>query len=140
MILSRRTFLAGTAAAIAAGPAPAAGGFADYTPGLIAALLDQGRTLFVDYHATWCSTCARQMRVIEALMQANPDYARNIAFVRVDWDTYRDHAVTVSRNIPRRSTLIVLKGDRELGRIVAGTGEAEIRALIDLALAAATSA
>jgi len=33
----------------------------------------------------------------------------------------------------------VLKGDQELGRIVAGTREAEIRALMDLALAAATA-
>ena len=32
--------------------------------------------------------------------------------------------------------LVVLKGDKELGRIVAGTGKDEIKALMDVALAA----
>ena len=40
-------------------------------------------------------------------------------------------------NIPRRSTLVVLKGDRELGRIVAGTQKSKIKALMDAALDAA---
>jgi hypothetical protein len=33
----------------------------------------------------------------------------------------------------------VLKGDKELGRIVAGTKKADIKALMDTALAAATA-
>ena len=40
-------------------------------------------------------------------------------------------------NIPRRSTLVVLKGDKELGRVVAETGRDKIKALMDTALAAA---
>jgi hypothetical protein len=40
-------------------------------------------------------------------------------------------------NIPRRSTLVVLKGDQELGRIVAGTRKGDIKALLDRALQAA---
>lgn len=38
------------------------------------------------------------------------------------------------RSIPRRSTLIVLRGDEELGRIVAGTSEAQIKGLMDKGL------
>ena len=60
-------------------------------------------------------------------------------FVRVDWDTYADHTVTIDRNIPRRSTLLMLKGDKELGRIVAGTSEAEIKKLLDMGLPKASS-
>jgi hypothetical protein len=41
--------------------------------------------------------------------------------------------------IPRRSTLVVLRGNQELGRIVAQTGRDEIKALMDTALAAANS-
>jgi thioredoxin 1 len=41
-------------------------------------------------------------------------------------------------NIPRRSTLVVLKGNKELGRIVAGTAKDDIKALMDLALQAAS--
>lgn len=60
-------------------------------------------------------------------------------FVRVDWDKYGQDDVAVFRNIPRRSTLIVLKGEDELGRIVAGTSESDIKALMDKGLAAAES-
>ncbi len=106
----------------------------DYTPGAIANALARGETVFVDYAARWCSTCARQARVVSALRQANPAYNQAITFIRVDWDTYRTHEVTTSRNIPRRSTLLLLRGDQELGRIVAGTSHAQIQGLLDLAL------
>jgi hypothetical protein len=42
-------------------------------------------------------------------------------------------------NVPRRSTLVVLKGDQEPGRIVAGTAREDIKALMDLALQAAAN-
>ncbi len=106
----------------------------DYTPGLIKAELDKGKTLLVDYAADWCSTCARQERVLTTLRDENPAYNEKISFIRVDWDTYDLHEVTTSRNIPRRSTLILLRGDKELGRIVAGTGKAQIKELLDKAL------
>jgi len=57
-------------------------------------------------------------------------------FVRVDWDKYKSHEVSVFREIPRRSTLIVLHGDDELGRLVAETRENEIKALMDKGLKA----
>jgi len=116
-----------------------AGDTVDYTPGLIQEALAEGKTLVVDYAAVWCSTCARQERVIADLRAENPAYNENITFVRVDWDEFGSEEVSTSRNIPRRSTLLVLKGDDELGRIVAGTGIDEIRSLLDRALTAATS-
>ena len=137
--MNRRTFIAATSAILLSAPAFAGGGTIDYTPGLIDAALEDGKTVFVDYAASWCSTCARQERVINALRAANPAYDEAIMFVRVDWDKYGREDVSVFRNIPRRSTLIVLKGEDELGRIVAGTSEADIKALMDTGLAAAGS-
>lgn len=135
----RRTFLALTMATAAALPALADEPESiDYTPGLIETALADGRTVFVDYAAAWCSTCATQERVINALREANPAYDAAMVFVRVDWDDFGKHEVTTSRNIPRRSTLLVLQGDQELGRIVAGTAEADIKALLDTGLAAAS--
>ena len=37
-------------------------------------------------------------------------------------------------NVPRRSTLIVLRGDQELGRVVANPRREDIKALMDLGL------
>jgi thiol-disulfide isomerase/thioredoxin len=105
---------------------------------LIKEALKDGKTVFVDYSATWCGTCKRQERVINALRAKNPAYDEAMLFVNVDWDSYGKHAVTKSRGIPRRSTLIVLKGDQELGRLVAGTGQSQIKALMDVGLKASS--
>lgn len=107
----------------------------DYSKGDIKTALANGETVFVDYSAEWCGTCQRQGRVINQLRSQNPAYNKAMTFIEVDWDLYRSDEVTTSRNIPRRSTLIVLKGDKELGRIVAGTSESDIKALMDLGLA-----
>jgi thiol:disulfide interchange protein len=125
-----------TAAILAVTPAFAA---VDYTPGLVQTELAAGKTVFLDFKASWCSTCAAQERVINALLADNPAYSEQITFINVDWDTYKNDALTQSMNIPRRSTLVVLKGDKELGRIVAGTSKADIKALMDTALSAAMS-
>ncbi|WP_146344857.1 thioredoxin family protein [Phaeobacter marinintestinus] len=137
--MKRRTVLA-SLAALPALSLPALATGTDYTPGLIETALAEGKTVFVDYAADWCSTCAKQERVINALRDQNPKYDANILFVRVDWDAYGNAPVSTSRKIPRRSTLIVLKGDKELGRIVAGTSEADIKTLLDTALTASMGA
>ena len=135
--MNRRHFLA-TTAALATLPMTATAqmapdGWQDYTPGLIQSMLDEGKTVFVDYSASWCSTCKAQERVIEGL-RAGTDKYESMVFVRVDWDEYGRHSVTTSRKIPRRSTLLVLRGSDELGRIVAGTRVADVEALMNLGL------
>ncbi|WP_417241477.1 thioredoxin family protein [Celeribacter sp.] len=139
--MKRRDFILTAAAAsgaLALSPVAATAAPMVFTPGVVAKELAAGKTVFLDFKASWCSTCAAQERVIAALKAANPAYEQNISFVDVDWDDYGRHEFTKSLNIPRRSTLVVLKGDQELGRIVAQTGESEIKALMDTALNAAT--
>jgi len=133
--MKRRTFLIASSAFAVTPLAAQAAGFVDYTPGLIQSELAAGKTVFVDYGADWCSTCRRQERVINALRSENPTYDNAMTFVRVDWDDFKNHDVTKSRSIPRRSTLLVLRGTEELGRLVAGTSESQIKALMDLGLA-----
>jgi thioredoxin 1 len=132
--MKRRTLIGALVAASLAPMGALAEGFIDYTPGVIQSALDEGKTVFVDYSATWCGTCKRQGRVINALREENSAYDNAMTFIKVDWDTYKEHEVTVFRSIPRRSTLIVLRGEDELGRIVAGTSEADIMALMDTGL------
>lgn len=136
-MLKRRTLLALAAAALAT-PAAAMDSWIAYTPGAIQTALDQGKTVFVDYAADWCSTCQTQERTISALRAENPAYDDAMVFIRVDWDDYGSHEVATSRSIPRRSTLLVLHGDAELGRIVAGTSKSDIAALMNVGLNAAS--
>lgn len=134
--MNRRTLLLSSAALLLAPPLRA-GERTFYTPGLAEAAMDAGEVVVLDFWASWCSTCAAQERVIARLMADNPDYGRKIRFIVVDWDEYGEGDLSRALKIPRRSTLVALKGREEIARIVAGTGEAEIKALFDAALAAA---
>ena len=130
--MDRRTFIA-TASAIALLPATANAIGLEYTPGLVKERLAAGETVFIDFAAHWCTTCRAQERVIGQLLGDNPAYEENITFVRIDWDQYGRGELATELNIPRRSTLVVLKGDEELGRLVARTSRGDIQGLLDTA-------
>lgn len=132
--MKRRHFIIAAAVTTLTPFTAAAEGFVEYTPGLIEDALGDGKTVFVDYSATWCGTCKRQERVINALRASEPAYDNAMMFVKVDWDTYKNHDVTVFRSIPRRSTLLVLRGEDELGRVVAGTSEEQLQDLMNTGL------
>lgn len=108
-----------------------------YTPGSAEAAMDAGKIVLLDFWASWCSTCAAQERVLAELRAENPAYEQNIIFFIVDWDKHSKGPLAKGLRIPRRSTLVALKGRHELGRIVAGTSKREIKALLDTALTAA---
>ncbi len=135
--MDRRSFLLTSGAALLAGPALAASGTA-YKPGLVKQKLAAGEVVFVDFYTDWCTTCAAQQRTISALKAENPAY-KAISFVSVDWDKYSRSDLAKSLKIPRRSTLVVLTKDGELGRIVAGTRKKDIKALMDKALSVAVA-
>lgn len=137
--MNRRDFLIAAAAISLTAPLPLrAGEMADvaYTPEALQAALAEGKTVFLDFKASWCTTCAAQGRVISALRGENPAYDAGITFMVVDWDEWGKSQIVSDLSVPRRSTLIVLRGNQELGRIVAGTARDDIKALMDRALQA----
>lgn len=71
--------------------------------------------------------------MLKKLRASYPEYNKAITFILVDWDTFRDKPVTTSRRIPRRSTFVLIKGGKEVKRLVAVTSEQAIKALLDQA-------
>lgn len=130
---SRRTFLVSTfGSAVALTALPALGrNVVTYAPDLLATYVNSGQPYLLDFSATWCTTCHAQERVLDALQAENTAYDA-IPILRVDWDTYRTGQLVADLAIPRRSTLVMMQGTTELGRIVAGTGQEQIAALLDL--------
>lgn len=137
--MRRRTFIASATAFVALPSAVLAGVGSAYRPGLVNEELAAGKTVFVDFYTDWCTTCRSQEKTVRSLLQENPAYEQAISFVAVDWDVHANSELARRLNIPRRSTLVALKGNQELGRIVAGTRKADIQALMEAALSAATS-
>jgi thiol-disulfide isomerase/thioredoxin len=138
--MNRRTLILSGAATLFLPALPAFAAPLDYTPGLTKKHLDAGDTVFLDFKADWCGTCRAQERVLNSLKQQNSAYEQNVTFINVDWDVYGDSVMADRLKIPRRSTLVALKGKQEIGRIVADTSERNIKKLMDAALAAATNA
>lgn len=133
--MNRRFFLA-LGAALALAPA-ARGETLHYTPGMVEDLVQDGRTVIVGFWADWCPSCRVQERMINQFRGENPAYDAHITFVRLDWDVHGQSEVVSWYAIPRRSTVLALQGDTEIGRMVGDTRPSSIRALMDATLAAA---
>jgi len=103
-----------------------------YTGPELDALAQGGKPYLVNFRASWCSTCAVQQRVLDALQAESEAYAA-IPILRVDWDEYGNGELARRLAIPRRSTLVLMEGNTELGRLVAETRKDRISALLDLA-------
>ena len=70
---------------------------------------------------------------MRALIEKNPDY-KSVKIIRVDWDTHRRDPIVDELRIPRRSTLVMFSGGKEVARVVAKTRSADIEALFEAAL------
>ena len=91
---------------MAALPAQAASGFKDYEPGMVKAALAEGKTVFLDYYASWCGTCRAQGRVIDALLEENPAYGESLVMIRVDWDEFNRRNAEHSQSVQVERTRI----------------------------------
>lgn len=135
MPISRRTTLTlmgGLAALALVRPAQAAASFVDYDEAALRRLAEGGEPYVINFFATWCSTCAAQERVLNGLAGEDAAYAA-IPILRVDWDQHSRGDLVRQLAIPRRSTLVMMRGTTELGRLVADTRRDAIAGLLDLA-------
>ena len=142
--MNRRTFfglligaLLSPAVAFGAGAPPpeglSPGGTIPYTPEIHDFVKLSKKPYILDFYANWCGTCRAQERAIDRLRAQNADY-NAITILKVNWDAYRGEPVARDLNVPRRSTLVLLAGDKEIDRIVASTRMRDIKNLLDLGL------
>jgi thioredoxin 1 len=126
----RRTFLALLAAAALTPLSASAFEEGPFASEAFAAAQTAGKPIVIHVAAEWCETCHAQRAVLEEL-EGEPAFAA-YALYTVDYDTQKD--VMRTFNASQRSTLIVFKGDEEVGRLVGDTSEESIRALLELGI------
>jgi len=85
-----------------------------------------GKPILVDVAAPWCPTCRAQAPILDQLV-SEPKFKDFLVFV-VDFDSQKDALHLFG--VRQQSTLIVFKGDSEVGRSVGDTGKPSIEALL----------
>ncbi len=105
----------------------------EFTPAKFNKQLKSGKPFMLGVHTSWCTTCAKQKRVIGGLRGESSAY-KNLTILEMDWDVYRGSKLGRQLRIPRRSTLIMFSNGKEVGRTVAGTSKSLIKGLIDKGL------
>ena len=135
--MQRRDFMLLTAAVTLATPMAFAANATVYSPELVAAELAAGKTVVLDFTASWCISCQSQGRAIRALRDANPAYDKTITVVDVDWDTYKNPALTEKYGITSRGSLVFLRGDKVITQTYTHSSKADLKAMFDQAAAAA---
>lgn len=72
----------------------------------------EGKTVLVDFHATWCPVCKKQSEAIPQVLKEEK-FKDVVAFI-ADYDN--EKALKKQLKITGQSTLVVFKGEKEVGR------------------------
>jgi len=94
------------------------------------ALNRSGQPVLVAIHASWCSTCLTQERVLSELLP-QPEFKR-IKLLRMDFDQQKDSVRAFG--VQYQSTLIAFKDGHEVGRTTAEMSPVQIADLLRLSL------
>lgn len=97
-------------------------------PAFVSAQQDD-RPILVHVTATWCGTCQQQLRIVAGLAN-RPDY-RDFEIFQIDFDSQREASQHFNA---LQSTMIVYRGQREIGRIFAEANPTSIETLLRRAL------
>jgi len=86
----------------------------------------ENKTILLDFYASWCSTCRAQSPILESLAQE--DEFSNLVMLRVDYDSADE--LKKEYSVAKQSTLILLKGDKELDRAMGLTNKEAIHSFL----------
>lgn len=100
-----------------------------YTKAAFDKALADGKPVVVDFWASWCPTCKEQKPIVKGLM--NEAKRKNLTLFLADFD--KEEALKKQLGVTMQSTLVVLKGGKEVARSTGQTDKAELGALLDKA-------
>ena len=92
-------------------------------------LLHGGEPLLVEYHAPWCGYCRR---LEPAFARVAQEYGEVLTAVKIDID--KEPALSDEEHIEVVPTLVLYRGGRSVGSIVAPGSAGELRRFLDEAL------
>lgn len=129
-MLSRRSVLLASLIATTIGLAPAlAVEEPVFNTNMFAQDQKAGKPILIAIHASWCPTCKAQKPILSKL-RADPRF-KDLAYFVIDFDSQKDLVRHFGAQM--QSTLIVFKGEKEVGRSVGDTDRASIYALVEKA-------
>ena len=101
-----------------------------FTPAALAEAQKAGKAVLVEISAPWCPTCKVQKPILDKLLSS--DKYKSFVTLDVDFDSQKADVAALKATM--QSTLIVYKGDKEVGRSAGDTNAASIEALLAKAL------
>jgi thioredoxin 1 len=107
--------------------------FADFVPYSKSAhdmAIKEGKTIVIDFHASWCPTCRKQEPILNEIVNM-PEF-KNVVGFKADYDKEKD--LKKSLKVSKQSTLVVFKGDSEVARSTGATNKKDIQMLIEKGL------
>jgi len=103
--------------------------FQPYSAAALAAAQKADKPVALQFHADWCPTCRAQDKVLQ-MLKAEPGL--DVTVFKVKNNTEKD--LKRQYKIQSQSTMVILRGDKERGRLVGDTTEAGIRTALKSAL------
>ena len=101
-----------------------------FSAGALAEAQKAGKPVLVEITAPWCPTCKVQKPILDRLLSS--DKFKSFVTLDMDFDSQKDDLKALKAQM--QSTLIVFKGDKEVGRSAGDTNAATIEALLAKAL------
>jgi thioredoxin 1 len=89
-----------------------------------------GKTVLVDFDAGWCPVCKKQLEAIPQVLKQ--DKFQQVVVFRADYDSQKE--LKKQLKITHQSTLVVFKGQKEVGREQGITSASAIGELLEKGL------
>lgn len=104
--------------------------FKSYNKSEYEAALKEGKTVVLDFKATWCPTCKKQEPILNEIVSMKG--YENVVGFKADFDEEKD--LKKSLKVSKQSTIIVFKDGKEVDRSTGVTSKDDLKKLIDKGL------